>query len=88
MMELRTVRRWALTALVIAAVILDIAIVVWPNWAETLLGIDPDAGSGSFEASVAVALTLLTVVSAFATGWEWRAFARREHGARTSDGAM
>jgi hypothetical protein len=76
-MELRSVRRWALTALVIAAVVLDIAIVVWPNWAETLFGIDPDAGSGSFEAAVAMALTLVTVVSAFASGWEWRAYARR-----------
>jgi hypothetical protein len=87
-MEQRAVRRWALTALVIAAVILDIAIVVWPNWAEALFGIDPDAGSGSFEASVAVALTLLTVISAFAAGWDWRAFARREHTVRASDTAM
>ena len=66
-MELRSVRRWSLTALVIAAVVLDIAIVVWPNWAETLFGIDTDAGSGSFETAVAVALTLVTVVAALAT---------------------
>jgi hypothetical protein len=87
-MELRSVRRWSLTALVIAAVVLDIAIVVWPNWAETLFGIDTDAGSGSFETAVAVALTLVTVVAAFASGWEWRASARREHTVRASDSVM
>jgi len=46
--------------------ILAVCTVVWPDWAEILFGIEPDARSGSFEAAVTLALASIATVSGLA----------------------
>jgi uncharacterized membrane protein YcjF (UPF0283 family) len=66
---------WLEAVVGVASLLVALATIVWHDWAETLFGIDPDDGSGSFEAAVtvgclAVALFLTAVARA-----EWRRIA-------------
>ncbi len=72
-MGTHSVRRWLVTSAAVGALLVDIAVFLWPTWAESLFGFDPDAGGGAFEAAVAFGASLLTVLFAFMAGWEWRA---------------
>jgi hypothetical protein len=69
--DVRT-RFWLEAALATISGLLAVATIVWPDWVELIFGIEPDAGSGSFEVAVtliAIAATILFVLSA---GMEWR----------------
>jgi NAD+--asparagine ADP-ribosyltransferase len=47
----------AMAGLVLAFVVAST--VVWPDWIEAALGVDPDAGSGAAEAGIVVAFALV-----------------------------
>jgi hypothetical protein len=55
---------WAEVLLAAAAAVLAVATAIHPNWIEELTGLDPDAGSGSAEWAVTLALALAAVALA------------------------
>jgi hypothetical protein len=46
--------------------------VVWPDWIELVLGVDPDHHSGSAEWLVVAVCTLFTVTFSVLARFEWR----------------
>jgi len=44
---------------------------IWPDWIETTIGVDPDSGSGTAEWAVIIVLAAIAVVAA--------ALARRDY---------
>ena len=52
-----------------ALLLLTIAV---PDWIEVVFGIDPDAGNGSVERTIAVVLAVITIVFLGLAGFEWR----------------
>jgi hypothetical protein len=55
---------WAEVVLAAAAAVLAVATAIQPDWIEELTGLDPDAGSGSAEWAVTLALALAAVALA------------------------
>lgn len=55
---------WAEVLLAAAAAVLAVATAIRPDWIEELTGLDPDAGSGSAEWAVTLALALAAVALA------------------------
>jgi len=55
---------WAEVLLAAAAAVLAVATAIHPDWIESLTGMDPDAGSGSAEWAVTLALALAAVALA------------------------
>jgi hypothetical protein len=55
-MSERRLRVELIAAVVLAAV--SLLTIVWPDWLEGTIGIDPDAGSGAVEAGIVVVLAL------------------------------
>jgi hypothetical protein len=51
-----------LVALVLGA--LAVVTALWPAWFETLTGLEPDGGSGSFEWAIVAALTVAALAAA------------------------
>lgn len=43
-----------------------------PDWIEALFGVDPDSGSGSLEALIALGLAVLAVISGAGAARAWR----------------
>jgi hypothetical protein len=60
----------ALAAIVFAG--LAVLTLVWHDWAESLLGIDPDAGNGAFEIAVTVVVGVVSLALAVGARAEWR----------------
>ena len=54
-----------------SAVMLAVTL-VWPQWIETILDVDPDGGSGETEWELTVGLCIVTVVMFIAAHREWR----------------
>lgn len=52
--------------------VLCLGTLLWRDWAEVLLRIDPDQGSGLFEWMVVGALLLVTLSLSALAGREWR----------------
>lgn len=52
--------------------VLCLVTLLWRDWAEVLLRIDPDQGSGSFEWMVVGALLLVALSLSALAGREWR----------------
>jgi hypothetical protein len=52
---------WAEVLLAAAAAVLALATAIRPDWIEELTGLDPDAGSGSAEWAVTLALAALAL---------------------------
>ncbi|MFG3228521.1 hypothetical protein ACGF07_27600 [Kitasatospora sp. NPDC048194] len=65
-------RFWLETALGSLSGLLFLLTLVWPEWIETLLGLDPDAGSGAAEWLVVALLATATAACALAARTEWR----------------
>jgi hypothetical protein len=66
------VRYWFEAGLAVAAIILAIMTMIWPNWIEILFKIDPDEGSGALELSVVVGLLGVSIASMLLAGRDWR----------------
>lgn len=66
------VRFWCEVTLASASALLTLLMLVWPDWIEAVLGIDPDHHSGAVEwMAVAVCLALAAACS-FAARVDWR----------------
>lgn len=63
---------WLELLLVGACFALLLCTVVWPNWIEIVLGIDPDQGDGSVEKLIVVATGVATVAFSLLVRVEWR----------------
>jgi len=63
-------RGWIELGLAIVSAAVLVLTLAMPDWIEEVFGVEPDAGSGSLEALIAIALAVATI--AFALG------ARRE----------
>jgi hypothetical protein len=60
------------TVLAILASVLAVATLIWPTWIESVLGFEPDAGSGGAEWGVVALLALLALVSALLARRDYR----------------
>ncbi len=65
-------RFWIEAGLAAVSAILAIGTLVWHDWAESIFGIDPDEGNGSFEVAVTLIAVALTVLFVGAARVEWR----------------
>ncbi|MFD7905536.1 ABC transporter permease [Kitasatospora sp. NPDC059722] len=65
-------RFWLETALGSLSGLLFLITLVWPQWIETLLGVDPDAGSGAAEWLVVALAAAVTAACALGARTEWR----------------
>jgi hypothetical protein len=60
--------------LILAAAALIVALVtlVWNDWIEIVFKVDPDAGNGSLEKAIVVALIAAAILAAWLARTEWR----------------
>ncbi|MCX5214587.1 ABC transporter permease [Kitasatospora sp. NBC_00240] len=65
-------RFWLEIALGSFSGLLFLVTLVWPDWIELLLGLDPDAGSGAAEWLIVAVTATATVVCALGARTEWR----------------
>ncbi|WP_316527761.1 ABC transporter permease [Kitasatospora brasiliensis] len=65
-------RFWLETALGGLSGLLFLLTLLWPQWMETLLGLDPDAGSGTVEWLVVALAAAVTAACALGARFEWR----------------
>jgi hypothetical protein len=65
-------RFWVETGLATLATALAVTTLIWHDWIERVLGIDPDGGSGELEWLLTAALMVLAVGSALAARVEFR----------------
>ena len=76
MLTRRITLSFALEAIVcVASVILLCITVLSPTWIETVFGVDPDHGSGTFEGALVLATGLAALTSAVLARREWRQLA-------------
>jgi hypothetical protein len=68
----RTTRFWIETVLAVVFAVSLVLTFLWEEWIEIIFHVDPDNGSGSAEAWLAIASGVLTVVFAVAARIEWR----------------
>ena len=52
--------------------VLAVVTLLWRDWIEIILGVDPDSGSGSIEWLVVAALAVITLCLFFSARIEWR----------------
>lgn len=81
MSRARSIRRraWFEWALALAAVVLAAVTLVWHDWIEVVLGIDPDEDSGAVEWAIVVGLALVAFVAAVSGSHELRRARLRLH---------
>ena len=65
-------RFWLESVLALITGSLAAVTLFWPQWIETVFGVDPDKGSGSAEWLVVVVLLFITVLFAGRARFEWR----------------
>lgn len=72
---MHNLRRWFWVESVTAVLAggLGLLTLLWHDWIELVLGVDPDHGNGSTEWWVVAVLLLLAVVSGSAARRTWRA---------------
>ncbi|WP_405358730.1 ABC transporter permease [Kitasatospora sp. NBC_00085] len=63
---------WLEIALGSLSGLLFLVTLVWPDWIELLLGLDPDAGSGAAEWLIVATTATVTVACAVGARTEWR----------------
>jgi len=66
------VRFWLESTLGGISATLFLLTLVWPDWIELTLKINPDQGSGSAEWAIAAALAIAAICNAFLARTEWR----------------
>ena len=74
MSQARSIRRraWFEWASALAASVLAVVTLVWPDWIEIVFGADPDESSGAVEWAIVLVLALVAVGAAVAGGHEMR----------------
>ena len=65
-------RFWTETALGVLATIVLAMTLIWPDWIELTLHLDPDAGNGTVEWAVVAVLAVLAIVTFLLARLEWR----------------
>ncbi len=65
-------RFWVETALALVTGILFLLTLVWKDWIERVVNVDPDAHNGSVEWVIVVVSLALTVTAAALARQEWR----------------
>ena len=55
-----------------AALLLFAVTLVWNDWIELVFKVDPDAGNGSLEKAICVALLAVAVAASWLARTEWR----------------
>jgi len=63
---------WLETSIASITGVFCVVTLLWRDWAEVLLRIDPDQGSGAFEWIVVGALLMVTLGAFALAGREWR----------------
>lgn len=77
-------RFWVELALAISSLVLGVVTLVWHDWVEIVFGVDPDKGSGSLEAVIALGLMAFAGLFAVAGSVEWRRTLRLERRTRAT----
>ena len=65
-------RFWLESVLGAITGVVAVVTLFWPDWIETIAGVDPDKGNGSAEWLVVVILLVVTSVLAVGARLEWR----------------
>jgi hypothetical protein len=66
------------SALALVGTALFVLTLVWNDWIEIVLHVDPDAGNGSAELLLSVALLAIAAVSVWMARTEWRRSAQEK----------
>lgn len=65
-------RFWAEAISATAAAVLASLTLLWPDWIESLTGINPDHGNGSFEWMLVIGLAVVSAALSLLAWREWR----------------
>jgi hypothetical protein len=65
-------RFWVESALAAASILLVLLTLVWKDWIEEVIGVDPDHGNGSLEWLITVALAAVAIAFCAGARHEWR----------------
>jgi hypothetical protein len=63
---------WSESAIASAGTLLAALTLVWPDWIESVTGLDPDRHSGTLEWLIAVGCCLAAAVASVLARREWR----------------
>jgi hypothetical protein len=72
-----TWRFWVEGVAASAAFVLLAVTLVWPDWIELVLGVDPDLGSGALEWLIVLVSFVVLLSASILAGREWRGPIRR-----------
>ena len=70
-------RFWVETACAATTGVMAVVTLLWPAWIESIVGVDPDHGSGALEWFVVAALAALSLILTAAARYELRPAHRR-----------
>ena len=65
-------RFWVEVTLAGIATLLFLVTALWPRWFESLFGVEPDGGDGSFERWIALSFAVMAAAAALAARFERR----------------
>lgn len=65
-------RLWIEISLAAVFAVLFVVTLVWPDWIELTLKVDPDEGDGSLERWILIGTGALTVIALLCAGVDWR----------------
>ena len=65
-------RFWVKAISAAAAAVLASLTLLWPDWIESLTGINPDHGNGSFEWMLVIGLAVVSAALSLLAWREWR----------------
>jgi hypothetical protein len=65
-------RFWIEAGLAVLTAVMFVVTLISPEWIEEVFGVEPDAGSGTLEWALVIALGLATVGFAVLARFEWK----------------
>jgi hypothetical protein len=71
-MKTTQVRLWVEILLAAIFAVLFVVTLVWPDWIELVLKVDPDEGDGSLESWIMIGTGALTLIALVCAGIDWR----------------
>lgn len=66
-------RFWLEAGLATLAGLMFLGTLIWSDWIEIVLGVDPDSGNGSVERLIVMVLIIATTTLSVLVRFEWRA---------------